>query len=411
MESARVLMLIENLSYPWDRRMRNLSRALHEAGFGVSVICPKGENCDRAGFEVIDGIRVYRYPKLCEASGALGYLVEYGWALLCTAILMPVLALREGFDCIHSANPPDLFFLLAWPWKLLGKKFIYDQHDLSPELYESKFGRRDFMYKVLLWLERMSYRTADLVIATNASYREIALDRGHVKSENAVIVRNGVDLREFHQRTPRPALKGGFTFLAFYVGVMGKQDGVDRIILAADHLVHRLHRSEVLFVLAGKGESWQGLQELSRELHVDHVVRFPGRISDDELLDYLATADVCLAPDPPDRMNQLSTMTKIMEYMGCGKPIVSFDLLESRRSAAYAAVYVEGDNPVAFAEEINRLLDDPARRRRMGQIGVDRTMHVVGLNVQRKALVDAYCRLTGRVVAEEVAEEMEAVAR
>jgi glycosyltransferase involved in cell wall biosynthesis len=395
--SRKVLMLIENVCFPADRRMWHAAKALQEAGYEVSVICRKGENPDeKPSFEVVRGVKVYRYPMLWDASGKIGYLLEYSWSLFCTAILSLVVWVRDGIDILHSANPPDIFFLLAWPFKLVGKKYVYDEHDLCPELYDSKFQRKGRVYRILLWLERQSYRAADLVICPNQSYRDIARERGRLPDSRLAIVRNGVDIKEFHRRGPRPELKGGFPYLAVYLGVMGRQDGVDRVVRAAEHLVYKLQRRDVLFVMIGKGECWNELQDLSRELKVTDVVQFVGRISDDLLLDYLSISDVCLAPDPPDRMNHLSTMTKIMEYMACGNPIVSFDLLESRRSAADAAVYVEGDDPGLFAKALSELLDDPVRRQRMGQIGVERSIQLVGLDRSRRALLEGYSRLSGR---------------
>jgi glycosyltransferase involved in cell wall biosynthesis len=392
-------MVIENLSFPWDRRMRHLGLALQQAGYEVRVICPKGEYQDRRSLEVVQGIKVYRYPMLHQASGGLGYVIEYSWALLCTLLLSLLVWFRDGFDIIHSANPPDIFFLLAWPFKLLGKKYVYDQHDVCPELYESKFERRGGAYRTLLLFENLNYRAADLVISTNQSYREIARTRGRVPEERSVIVRNGVDRLQFYRRNPRRELKDPFQYMALYLGVMGKQDGVDRAVQAAHHLVHTFGRRDVLFVLVGKGECWQELQDLSRELGVAEMMRFVGRIPDDLLLDYLSSSDVCLAPDPPDRMNQLSTMTKIMEYMACECPIVSFDLVETRRSAGDAAIYVEGEDPKEFARSLNELLSDAARRQRMGEAGLERTLNIVGLDRQRRALLDAYARLRGIPIA------------
>jgi len=391
--TPRVLMLVENGSFPFDRRMRHLAEALRMGGYKVTVICPKGEGRDRSSFEEVEGIRVYRYPIPFHASQKLGYLVEYTWALLCLGALSLLVWLKDGVDIIHTANPPDIMFLIAWPFKLMGKKFVYDQHDLCPELYQSKFERQDGAYQTLLFLERQSYTAADLVISTNQSYRDVARERGGIGDERSAIVRNGVDIGRFYRKTPRPELKRDFTFMAAYLGIMGKQDGVDRVIQAAHHIVHTFGRKDVAFVLIGKGECWQELQRLSEELRVADVVQFMGFVSDELLLDYLSTADVCLAPDPPDRMNQLSTMTKIMEYMACQRPIVSFDLLETRRSAGDAAVYVEKEDTKMFAGMVLELLDDPARRKRMGEIGLQRSIEVVGLDRSRKALLEGYSRL------------------
>jgi glycosyltransferase involved in cell wall biosynthesis len=390
-----VLMLIENSSFPLDRRMRHLAEALRDAGYTVNVICPKGQDTDQSGFEKFDGINVYRYPMLFQASNRLGYVLEYSWALLCLGVLSLFAWIRDGVDIVHCANPPDIMFLVARLFKLFGKKFVYDQHDLCPELYHSKFERRGLVYRTLLFLERQSYRGADLVISTNQSYRDIARERGGVTDERSAIVRNGVDIGRFHRKTPRPELKRQFAYMAVYLGTMGKQDGVDRVVQAAHHIVHTFGRQDVLFAMIGKGECWRKLQRLSEELKVADFVQFLGHVSDDLLLDYLSTADVGLDPDPPDRMNQLSTMTKIMEYMACQKPIVAFDLLETRRSAGGAAFYVEKDDPKVFAYALLELLDDQPRREKMGKIGLQRSIELVGLDRSRKALLEAYSRLLG----------------
>lgn len=392
--SHSVVMLIENGPFPFDRRMRHLAETLHDAGYKVTVISPKGKDHNQLSFEVIDGVQVYRFPVLFDARHRFGYVFEYLWALLCLELLLLFVWIRNDIDIIHCANPPDILFLLAWPFKLLGKRFVYDQHDLCPELYHSKFERVDGVYRTLLFLEKRSYRAADLVISTNQSYREIARERGGITDERSVIVRNGVDIKRFYRRDPKPELKRQFTYMAVYLGVMGKQDGVERVVQAAFHAVHTFGRRDVCFALIGTGECWAELKTLSEELKVSDAVRFLGYVPDDELLDYLSTADVCLAPDPPDRMNQLSTMTKIMEYMACQRPIVSFDLLETRRSAAEAALYVEDDTRM-FARALLDLLDDQPRREMMGKVGLQRSIQLVGLDRSQKVLLEAYSRLVG----------------
>lgn len=389
----RVLMLIENVTFAWDRRMRHMAAALVGAGYDVSVICPGGKDEDRSACGIVQGVHVYHYPMLCQARGGMGYVFEYGWALLCTTVLSLFVWCRRGIDIIHSANPPDIFFILARFYRLFGKKYVYDEHDVCPELYELKFGKAGWMYKLLVFLERQSFLAADLVISTNESYREVARQRGGVSDERSVVVRNGVDIRKFHKLAPRSELREGFRYMAAYLGVMGPQDGVDRVVRAAHHLVYTQGRRDVLFVIIGTGVCWHELQDLSRDLKVEEVIRFPGRVSDELLLDYLSTADVCLAPDPPEPMNQMSTMTKIMEYMACERPIVSYDLLETRRSAEEAAVYVSEDDPAAFAIALTELLDDILRREKMGQIGLERTINNVGLDRSRKALLEGYARL------------------
>src|SRR5271167_243401 len=213
---GRVLMLVENNSFPWDRRMRHLAMMLREAGYQVSVISPLGEKGDSSVYEVVNGVNVYRYPMLWQASGAIGYLFEYSWGFFCAATLSLLVCLKDGFDAIHAANPPDMFFPLVWVYKLFGKKFVYDQHDLCPELYESKFERHDWPYRMLLAFERQSYAAADLVISTNQSYQDIARDRGGVTPDRSAIVRNGVDLEHFHRRAPRPEMRENFVYTALY---------------------------------------------------------------------------------------------------------------------------------------------------------------------------------------------------
>ncbi len=389
-------MLIENLPFPMDRRMYQEAQALREAGYEMRVICPKGEKTSRSSFETVDGVRVYRYGLQFEASGVLGYLFEYGWAMVCTFVLMWRVFLTDGFDIVHAANPPDLFFALALPFKLLGKKFVFDQHDLCPESYEVKFGR-GLLYKVLCWLEQCSYRTANLIISTNRSYYDITRERGGVPDKKLCIVRSGPDLRRFHEVPPQPELKQGFPYMAVYLGVMGRTDGVDRVITAAHHLIRIMGRMDVLFVCIGKGGYWESLQQLSQRLGVAEYCRFPGRIPDAEVVAYLSSADVCLAPDPPCAMNDLSTMNKILEYMACRRPIVSFALKEARRSAEGAAIYVEKDDPALFAASIDALLKDPEGRARMGDIGFARISRELSWDRSRANLVEAYSRIAGCV--------------
>ncbi len=375
-----------------------MAEALQGSGYQVTVICPQGEEHDTKRIDRHCGVKVYRYPVWFQASNKIGYLLEYSWALICLSLFTFYVWLKEGIDVIHSANPPDLMFLVALPYSLLGKKFVYDQHDLCPELYLSKFDRQGLAYRILLILERASYKLANLVISTNQSYRDIARERGDVEDQRSAIVRNGVDLDKFHYREARSELKGTFRYMAVYLGVMGKQDGVDRVMQTAYHVVHTFHRRDVKFALIGKGECWLALQNLAAELNISEYVDFLGFVSDSVLVDYLSTADIGLAPDPPDRMNQLSTMTKIMEYMACQRPIVSFDLLETRRSAGDAACYVPSDDPKLFAEMLIELLDDEERRARMGKVGLNRSRDLVGLDRSRRALLEGYSRLVGKKI-------------
>ena len=392
-QSRRILMLIENLSFPMDRRMRQEAIALRNAGYEVTVICPRGEHQDVSGFEMFEGIRVYRYPLHWQASSGLGYMVEYGWALSCTFALMLWVSLRHGFDYVHAANPPDLFFLLYKPFGWFGKKFIFDQHDLCPETYETKFQRRDWVWRLLVKLEGYTHRSAHMVLATNESVYQIAQTRGKVPAEKMAIVRSGPDLEFFQRTTPQPDLKRGYRYLVAYLGVMSVQDGVDRVVLAAHHLQQLRGTNDVSFTLIGKGDCWEEVKKLAQSLGLNGAVQFTGRIPDADVLRYLSTADVCVAPDPPIPLNHMSTMNKIMEYMACGRPIVSFDLTESRRSAGAAALYVERDDPKLLAQAINELLEDPERRSQIGEYGFERVRNELAWSHSARSLVEAYSRL------------------
>jgi glycosyltransferase involved in cell wall biosynthesis len=394
MKSLRVVFLIENISVLRDRRVRQEAAALVAAGCIVRVICPRSRH-DAEAPQVVDGMRVHTYYQPWQGGGHFSYFLEYVWSLVCTLCILAAISLRSGFDVLHAANPPDLFFLVATPFRWFGKKFVYDQHDLSPEMFEMKFGSRGWVYKLLLFFERCSYRAANLVIVTNESFRRIAMGRGGAKPAKIYVVRNGPDLARFRLGPPRPELKNGAAFLALYIGVMAEQDGVDRVIRAAHHIIHELGRTDVRFALLGNGDCLDELKQLARLLGVESHVSFPGYLGDTELLAYLSTADVCLAPDPPVTLNQFSTMIKVMEYMSCAKPIVSFDLVETRYSAGDAAIYVARDDPKSFAEAIIELLDDPKRRARMGQDGLERVRSGLNWEGSRQCLLRAYQQWTG----------------
>jgi glycosyltransferase involved in cell wall biosynthesis len=405
MPSLRILFLIENVSILRDRRVRQEAAALSSAGCRVSVICPRLPS-EPPMATPINGFRIYSYLQPWQGAGLLTYALEYGWSLLATSFLALLISLTRGFDVLHAANPPDLFFLIAVPFRWLGKKFVFDQQDLSPEIFTAKFGSRaPRLHRLLLWLERCSCRFADLVIVTNESFRRLATTRGCCPAKKVVVVRNGPDLSRFACGPVHPELKRGATFLAVYAGIMGTKTGVDRVIRAAHHIVHSCGRTDLHFALLGEGECRPALQRLTRSLQVERYFSFPGFVGDQELLAWLSTADVCLAPDPPIPVNQLCTSTKLMEYMSCGKPAVCFDLLEARHSAGSAALYVQEDNPALLGEAILELLADPVRRRRMGQAGLQRVRRQLNWDKSRLALLQAYRRLTGAVLAEAATDE------
>jgi glycosyltransferase involved in cell wall biosynthesis len=390
----RVLMLVENLPAPFDRRVWQEACALRDAGYIVSIICPTGSGHEKK-FEEIDGIAIWRYRLPVEGAGALGYLAEYGTALWRTFVLSLRVAATRGFDAIHACNPPDLFFVIGGFYKLFGRKFLFDHHDANPELYLAKFGRRDFFYRLMLRLEKATFRLADVSIATNHSYRRIAVERGGMDPRRVFVVRSGPSLERLAIVPPQESLKRGRRFLVGYVGVMGRQEGIDFLLHAARHIVYDLKRSDVHFGLVGGGTSLEELKQLARELGVAGHVTFTGRVPDDALLAMLNTADVCVNPDVATEMNDISTMNKVMEYMALGKPIVQFDLVEGRYSAQGASLYARRNDPLDLAAKIVELLDDPARRRAMGELGRRRVLEELEWRHEAPKLLAAYEALWG----------------
>ncbi len=366
--AKRVLILVENLPSPFDRRVWQEAGALRDAGYAVSIICPTGKGYE-SHFEEIDGITIYRYDLPVEAEGALGYAVEYSSALFHTFALAWRVLFTRGFDVIHACNPPDLFFLIGAFFKLFGKKFVFDHHDINPELYEAKFGRRDFFWKLMVWFERLTFKAADVSLATNESYRRIAIERGGMDPHRVFVVRSGPSLERLRVVPPQPELKRGRKHLVGYVGVMGRQEGIDLLLQAVRSIVHDHGRTDVHFGLVGGGTSLEEMKALAAELGVADYVTFTGRVADAELLAMLNTADVCVNPDIANEMNDKSTMNKIMEYMALGKPIVQFDLTEGRFSAQEASLYARRNDPADMAAKVLELLDDPERRAAMGAYG------------------------------------------
>ena len=384
-----VLIIVENLPVPFDRRVWQEARTLTAAGYRVSIICPKSRGF-RKSRETVEGIEIYRHS-LWEAAGPLGYVVEYAWALTAEFLLALRVYARTRFRILHACNPPDTIFLIALFFKLLGVRFIFDHHDLSPELFEAKFGRRHRFFHWLLPLaERWTFRSANVSIATNESYREIALTRGGKKPERVFIVRSSPDLTRIQPVPPRLELKQGRAFLVVYLGTMGPQEGVDLLIESAAHIVQQQNRHDVTFVMIGGGSEIPRLKAQAAERGIAPFVTFTGRISDEELAAYLSTADVCAAPDPKNPMNEKSTMNKILEYMAHARPVVLFDLTEGRRSAEDAALYARPNDPIDFAAQILKLLESEVLRRELGERGRKRIEEKLNWEVERRALVAAY---------------------
>ncbi|HEY3716338.1 MAG TPA: glycosyltransferase family 4 protein [Jatrophihabitantaceae bacterium] len=367
-----MLIIVQNLPVPLDRRVWMECLALQTAGIGVSVICPKGPGDPWR--HQIAGVRIYKYPPPPAASGLFSYVIEFVYCWLATALLTILVAVRDGFDAIQACNPPDTYWALALLWRPFGKRFVYDQHDLNPEVFLSRFGTPRGLsaraqLAILRWLESMTYRCADHVISTNESYRRVALTRGRCAPDSVTVVRSGPDTTVMRPVEPVPGLRHGRDHLAVYLGIMGPQDGVELALRAFAEAVHTHGRADSHFALLGFGDCLDDLRALASELQLDEHVSFTGRVGPDEIADYLSTADIGICPDPKSPLNDVSTMNKTMEYMAYCLPIVSFDLVETRVSAGESAVYVESGDVAAFARAWMGLLDNPYERERRGRLG------------------------------------------
>jgi glycosyltransferase involved in cell wall biosynthesis len=392
----RILIIVENLSVPFDRRVWSEAKTMARAGCVVSVICPKGFNAQKS-YEFVDGVHIHRHGMPFEAKRASGYPLEYGWALACEFFLSWKVLFARGFDVIHACNPPDTIFLIGGFFKFLfGKMFVFDHHDINPELYMSKFGRKDVFYRLLVLLERLTFRTADISLATNESYRAIALSRGGMRDENVFVVRSGPDLKRIQILPPNPALRKGRRFLVGYVGVMGAQE-IDLLLESVKVIVEDFGRSDIHFGLVGGGPALEEMKALAKTLGVQDYVTFTGRASDHDLFEMLNTADVCVNPDKADEMNDKSTMNKIMEYMALSKPIVQFDLTEGRVSAAEASLYARHNDTRDMASKIVELLDDPERRAAMGAFGRKRIERDLSWEHEAPKLIGAYAALISKM--------------
>jgi glycosyltransferase involved in cell wall biosynthesis len=387
----KILIIVENLPVPFDSRVWKESLSLCKDGYEVTVICPRGKGYSR-GYEVLDGIRIYRHPMPKEGNSPLGYLWEYGCALFWEFLYSWWIYLRHGFHVIQGCNPPDDIFLVALPFKILGVKYIFDHHDANPELYFSKYEKEGFFYKAQVWLEKLTYRFSDVVMATNNSYRDLAISRGGLDPEDVFVVRNGPDLKTFKAVPPNSALKYGKPYLIGYVGTMSIQEGLDILLDVALHIKNS-GRRDIHFTCVGGGPGLTGLRKMAQDKNLEDTVNFTGRIPDGQLLEILSTADVCVNPDKPCQMNDISTMIKIMEYMALGKPIVQFDLKEGRFSAKDASLYGDNHDLVAdFASKILWLLENPEERKRMGEFGRRRIEQELEWKYSVENLLAAYQR-------------------
>lgn len=386
----RVLMLLENYTYPQDGRVRREASTLIKAGYQVSVICPAGDGQPLR--ENVNGVQIFRYPALFEGDGILGYLWEYVYSMTATFFITVFKSISSGFDIIHAHNPPDTFVLIAAIYKLFGKWFVFDHHDLSPEMYCARFpgNGKPLIYQVLLFFERLTFRLADHVISTNQSYKRIALERGGLTPAQVTVVRNGPELDRVRLVPDDPILRQKARTIIGYVGVMGYQDGVDYLIRSLAHLVNDFGYTNFYCVLIGKGDAFESLKVLTTSLGLDPYVWFTGRVSDEELMRYLSTADICVVPDPLNPFTDRSSMIKITEYMTLGKPIVAFDLTEHRATAGEAASYARPNDEQDFAEKIKELIDAPESWRTMGDLGRERIEKELSWKCQERYLLSAY---------------------
>jgi glycosyltransferase involved in cell wall biosynthesis len=390
----RVLVLVENLSVPFDRRVWKECRALREAGYQVTAISPKGHGFDTAAVETVEGVVIYRYAPYESSGGAVSYAVEFTVAVFMMSVLAWVAFFRRGFDLIHICNPPDVLVFVALPFKLLGKKIIFDQHDLSPEIFAVRRpgADRSPVYRVLLFLEYLTYRLSDVTIGITQSVCDIARSRGKVEPENLFLVRNGPDLSSFVGARADDTLKKGKRFLLSYIGMMGPQDGVDVLLRCVRILVDEFHRTDFHVHLVGGGTQLASLEQYARELGIEEYVTFAGMQPYDQVVQAVASADLCVCPDPKTPMNDRANLVKVSEYMCLGKPVVCFDLTEVRFSAADAALYAEAGDERDFAAKVHYLLENPQERARLGRIGATRVRELLSWDHSKKALSAAYDR-------------------
>jgi glycosyltransferase involved in cell wall biosynthesis len=390
-KQKKVLLIVENSTVPSDPRVWHEAQELRRCGYKVSIICPQDEKHDQEAYICLDSIHIYRYKPSGTVHKATDYFKEYAVALFKIFGLSFKVWYEQGFDAIHVANPPDIFFPMGLFYRLFGKKYVFDQHDLTPEVFQVKFqGRKNVLCTVLRFLEYCSYRTANMVITTNESQKRLAIKRGHCRPEKVFVVRNGPDLERYTLVTPELELKLGHKYLLAYVGVMSKQDGVENTLYAMQELVHRRGRRDTLLVLMGDGDQFQYLKDLAHKLELDEHVHFTGWITKTDILRYLSVADVGLSPDPSNDLNDHSTMLKTMEYMAMGKPVVAFDLPETRYSAQDAALYATSNRIEEFADQIETLLDDEELRLKMGAAGRERIEKDLCWDRTKEALRLAY---------------------
>ena len=388
----KILIIVENLPVPFDTRVWQEATTLAANGYTVSVICPKGKGFDKE-YEMLDGVRIYRHDLPAEGNGPLGYAREYFTALKEEWRLARKGMREVGFHVIHGCNPPDNIYMVARRFRSLGVDYVFDHHDICPELFEAKFGKKSgLLYRSQLWLERNTYRHCRFAFVTNESYRRIAIERGGMAPEDVTVLRSGPRLERLRIIPPVPSIKRGKRFMVGYLGVIGQQEGIEYLLEAARYVRDELHRDDIFWGIVGGGPHLEALRRMSSEMGLDDIVEFTGRVPDRKLLEYLNTADLCVNSDEYNEMNDKSTMNKILEYMALGKPIVQFDLTEGRYSAQDASLYARPNDHRDLAAKIVELLDDEPRRKAMGEFGRRRVIEELSWEHTSKALLEAYDR-------------------
>lgn len=381
-----ILIIIENLPAPFDRRVWQEATTLKENGAKVTIICPKMKGYNKR-YEIIDDIEIFRHP-LREGKGVLGYLVEYTQAIFWEFLLSWRIFFKNRFHIIHGCNPPDLIFLTALFFKPFGVKYIFDHHDINPELYISKFEKKGFFYNLMVLFEKLTFKTAKYSIATNESYKKIAIERGKMKPEDVQVVRSGPKLDRLKLMQPTEELKKGKRYLIGYIGVIGEQEGLDLLLESAKYILSK--RSDVHFAIVGGGTHLDEIKNLTSQMNLSNSFDYYGRVDDETMLKVLNTADVCVNPDKPTAMNDLSTMNKIMEYMALKKPIVQYTLKEGNFSAGNASLYAKNTDPLDFGDKIMYLLDHENERKKMGEFGYNRVINELSWDHESQNLINIY---------------------
>ena len=392
MEQRKILIIVENLPVPFDTRVWQEATTLAENGYGVSVICPTGKGYDKE-YEYLSGVHIYRHRLPREGNGAIGYAREYFCALREEYRLAKLIYKKHGFHVIHGCNPPDNIYLIAGRFKKYGVDYVFDHHDICPELYEAKFGKASgFFYKTQLWLERNTYKHCKFAFVTNESYKRIAIERGGMDKDNVFVLRSGPRPERLRITPAREEIKRGRKYMVGYIGVIGQQEGIEYLLSAASYIRNSLHRDDIFWGIVGGGPHLEQLRKECGRMGLDDIVEFTGRVSDEKMLDYLNTADVCVNPDKYNAMNDKSTMNKILEYMALGKPIVQFDLTEGRYSAQEASLYAAPNDAEDMARKIIELLENPEKRKQMSEYGRNRIVNELSWEHTSKALLQGYDR-------------------